>query len=161
MEYYIDAARPVDEHKRLAALTGPWKVTTKLWFDPAQPGESSTGTGEARMILGGRFAEIDTNVKGAFDAESLTIMGFDRRTGDYTMVGFDTLGTYFITAAGKYDEAQKGVVLHGSYAQPPTGQEQKYRFLGTTPSAKEHILTLYFITGTNEMRVAETRFTRE
>jgi hypothetical protein len=97
-----------------------------------------------------------------FDSESVTIYGFDRRTSDYTLVGMDTLSTYYITAAGKYDEAQKGIVLHGSYAQPPSMTETKYRFVWTKPGGKEHLFTLFFaMPDGKEMRVAETRFTRE
>lgn len=161
MEYYIETAKPVAEHQRLATLTGPWKVTTRFWFGPDAEPQSSSGNGSGRMVLGGRFLLLESDVKGAFDAESMTILGFDRRTNDYTLTGIDTLGTYSITASGKYDEAGKAVVLHGSYAQPPSGQEQKYRFVWTTPSPREHLLTLYFAMGGKDVRVAETRFWRD
>jgi hypothetical protein len=160
MAYYVDAAKTVVEHARIAELSGPWKVTTKLWFDPSGEPQTSSGTGSGKLILGGRFLEMTTDTKGAFDSESLTIYGFDRRTSEYTMVGFDTLGTYSITAAGKHDEAQKGVVLQGSYAQPPNMQQQKYHFVWTKPSDKEHLFTLYFAIDGKDVRVAETRFTR-
>jgi hypothetical protein len=32
--------------------------------------------------------------------ESTTIIGFDRRSKKYTTVGLDTMGTYWVTAAG-------------------------------------------------------------
>jgi hypothetical protein len=160
MQMYIESAKPVAEHKRLAELSGPWKVTTKLWFDPAGEPQTATGTGVGRMILGGRFLEMTTDLKGALESESLTLYGFDRRTNDYTMIGIDTLGTYSISAAGKYDESQKGVVLRGSYAQPPTGQEQKYWFLWTRASENEHLLMLYFVMNGKDVRVAETRLVR-
>lgn len=158
MEYYIDAAKTVEEHKRLAELTGPWNVTTRFWFGPEV--QTSSGKGEGRMILGGRFVMLDSNTKGAFDAESMSIFGFDRRTSDYTMVGYDTLGTYYITAAGKYDAAQKGVVLSGTYKQPPALTDQVYRFVWTRPNEKEHVLTLFFTMDGKEVRVAETTLAR-
>jgi hypothetical protein len=161
MDFYIESAKPVAEHERLSALTGPWKVTTTLWFDPAGEPQRSAGTATGKMILGGRFLQIDADTKGAFGSESLTIIGFDRRTSEYTLVGFDTLGTYWISAAGKYDQAEKGVVLAGSYAQPPSGQMQAYRFVWTTPHEREHLLTLYFAMGGKDVRVAETRYTRK
>lgn len=161
MDFYIEQAKPVAAHQRLAELAGPWKITTRLWFDPSGEPQTASGTGSGRMILGGRFLQLDTAVGGAFAAETLTILGFDRRTDDYTLVGYDTLGTYYITAAGKYDPAQKAVVLHGSYAQPPSGNEQKYRFAWSTLSPREHLLTLYFTMGGKEVRVAETRFHRD
>jgi hypothetical protein len=159
MEYYVEMAKPVEEHKRLAELAGSWKVTTKLWFGPGEP-MSANGSGSGRMILGGRFLVLETDVKGALGSEAMTLMGFDRRTNEYTMTSADTLGTYTITAAGRYDDAKKGIVLHGSYAQPPTGQEQKYWFLWTRPSDKEQVMALYFVTNGKDTLVAETRMVR-
>ena len=159
LAYYIDMAKPVAEHERIAELSGPWNVTTKLWFGPGEP-TTGTGTGSGKMILGGRFLQFTAETKGALASESVTIYGFDRRTSDYTLVGYDTLGTYYITAAGKYDESQKAVVLRGSYAQPPSMTQTNYHFVWTKPSEKEHLMTLYFTMDGKDVRVAETRFTR-
>jgi hypothetical protein len=159
MSMYREMARPVAGHDKLKTLAGKWTVTTKAWFGPDTPPKTATGTGTGRMILGDRFLQLDTSVKGAMGGDAMTVMGFDRRTDDYTMVGFDTLGTYFITAAGKAGEG--GIVLAGTYLQPPTNREQKYRFVWTSPSAAEHQLTLYFATPDGkEMLVAQTTLTR-
>lgn len=159
MEYYIEQAKPVKEHDRLAALAGPWKIASTLWFGDTPT--TSTGTASGQMILGGRFLELDARIAGELSGEMLTLMGFDRRTSEYTMIGLDTLGTYYITAAGKYDEAKKAVVLQGSYAQPPSGEMQKYSFVWTNPTPREHVMNLYFTIGGKDVRVAETRYTRE
>jgi hypothetical protein len=161
MDFYIEAAKPVGEHARIAELAGPWHVTTRLWFAPDAAPMVATGKGQGKLILGGRFLALETDLKGDFPGEALTVMGFDRRTSEFTMVGFDTLGTYSITAAGKDDPAQKAVVLRGTYAQPPSGQEQKYHFVWTRPSKNEQLLTLYFDMGGQDVRVAETRLVRE
>lgn len=159
MEYYLEQAKPVDEHRRLAELAGPWKITSTLWFnDMAIP---SAGSGSGKMILGDRFLQIDAKMTGQLSAEYLTLMGYDRRTGEYTMVGFDTVGTYYITAAGKYDEAKKAVVLHGSYVQPPANELTKYYFVWTNPNPREHVMVLYFLMDGKDVRVAETRYVRE
>ena len=160
LDFYVEQAKPVAEHQRLTELAGTWKVTTKLWFDPAGAPKVGSGRGTGKMILGGRFLSFETNLKGDFPQDSLSIFGFDRRTSEFTLVGYDTLGTYYITAAGKHDDAQKGIVLDGSYAQPPSGQEQKYRFVWTRPTANEHLMTLYFLINGKEERVAETRMMR-
>jgi hypothetical protein len=160
MAAYIEMAKPVAEHKRLEEMAGRWNVTTSLWFDPAGKPVVSSGTGVGRMILGGRFLSLENDVGGQLPSQSLTIYGFDRRTNDFTLVGYDTLGTYYIEAAGKRDEAQNGIVLHGSYLQPPANREQKYRFVWTRPSADEHLTTLHFLIGEQWVRIAETRMTR-
>jgi hypothetical protein len=162
MEMYIEMAKPVPEHQKLGELSGRWTMTSKLWFNPAEPPRVASGTATGRLILGGRFLHLDSSVKGgAISADSVTILGFDRRSNDYTMIGLDTLGTYYITAAGKYDDAAKGIVLDGSYAMPPTGQDQKYRFTWRTDSPGEHVLLLHFdVPGGKPMLVAETTLKR-
>jgi hypothetical protein len=161
MAMYAEMAQPVAEHKRITDLAGSWKVTTKLWFDPAGQPMTATGTGVAKPILGGRFVQIDTTLAGTPASESMSVVGFDRRTNEYTLVGFDTLGTYYITAAGKYDEAQKSILLSGSYLQPPANVPQKYRFAWKMASADENVLVLYFATPDGkEARVAETTMAR-
>jgi hypothetical protein len=161
MESYVEQAKPVSEHQRLTELAGPWTMATKYWSAPAAEPLASSGTGTGKMILGQRFLQIDTDLKGAFPGQALWILGFDRRTSEYTMTGFDTHGTYAITAAGAYDEVKKAVVLRGTYRQPPANEEQTYYFLWTKPSTREHLFTLYFPMGGQDVRVAETRYTRD
>jgi hypothetical protein len=159
MAMYIDMAKPVAGHERLRSFTGRWDVTQKFWMDPTQPPQTFTGTANGRMVLGGRFLQLDGKTTGGMESESLTIMGFDRRSDDYTMVGYDTLGTYYITAAGK--PGNDGIVLHGSYLQPPHGGEQKYRFVWKNPTADSHTMDLYFaLPDGKEMKVAEMAYRR-
>jgi hypothetical protein len=159
MQTYIEAAKPVAGHERLKAFTGKWNVAVKFWMAPGDPPMTAAGTATGRMILGGRFVQFEAKTEHPFPSESLTMLGFDRRTNDYTIVGFDNLGTYYITAAGKPEGPD--VVLHGSYLQPPSMQEQKYRFVWESPSADEQVMTLYFaLPEGKEMRVAEMRYTR-
>ena len=144
MEMYVELAKPVASHDRLRTFVGRWNVISKMWMSPGEAPLTANGTATGRMILGGRFLQLDTSLAGPFGAESLTILGFDRRTNDYTMVGYDTLGTYYITAAGKHDATRNALVLDGSYAQPPHGGMQSYRFVLEQPRATEHRMRLYF-----------------
>lgn len=161
MQMYIEMARPVRGHERLRTLAGRWDMSLKFWMDPSQPPQAFRGTATGRMILGGRFLQLEGRTTGEFESESLSILGFDRRTDDYTMVGYDTLGTYYITAAGKPAPGDGVVVLAGSYAQPPHGGEQKYRFVWKNRGPDSHTLELYFVQpGGKEALVAETVYRR-
>lgn len=154
MASYAEMSKPVPEHRRLEARAGKLDVTTKLWLDPTRPPVVFRGSGEAKMILGGRFLQVTTKLHGKTSAEALQLFGFDTRTNEYTLTGFDTLGTYAISAAGKYDETQNAMILAGSYLEPPTNEERKYRFV-----MKGDVFSLYFaMPDGKEMLVAETTY---
>ena len=91
MSMYVEMAKPVAGHERLKSLAGRWNIAMKLWFAPDQAPVAARGTATGRMILGNRFLELKAATTGGLASESLSIFGFDRRTSDYTMVGYDTL----------------------------------------------------------------------
>jgi hypothetical protein len=93
-------ASPGPEHEQLAARTGDWKLTIRM-FAGAQPTEM-TGTATNEMLVGGRFHQSTYKAAGAgFETEGVLTTGFDRRHGEYTMILMDNFGTYFVTARGK------------------------------------------------------------
>ncbi|HWW61707.1 MAG TPA: DUF1579 family protein, partial [Thermoanaerobaculia bacterium] len=143
LDAYAEAAKTVPEHKRLAELAGKWNVTTKFWMDPAKAPSITTGKATNTLVLGGRFlSSAAQTAGGGLSYEALTIFGFDRRTDDYTLTGYDSMGTYSIAAAGKFDALRNGVALAGSYLQPPEMKEQQYLFVWSHPSKDLHIFTL-------------------
>lgn len=126
--------QPGPEHERLTTQVGSFVDETKVWMRPDADPITIEGTSESELILGGRFlmsrAEFSFPMLG--DMEGLRMMGFDRRHGEYTIVGFDTMGTYYITAAGKWDEERQAIVLHGTDEDPFIG-EQVYDFVMEFP----------------------------
>ena len=132
-EYYALAA-PGPEHQRLHALAGKWDQEIKYWMQPGKPPMIAKASCENRMILGGRFlvSESKGNMAG-MNVEATSILGFDRRHKRYTTVGLDTMGTYYVTAAGSYDESKQALVMYGEDVDPILGT-QKYdiilRFAG-------------------------------
>lgn len=105
---------PGPEHELLATLVGEWEVSSRFRMEPGGPEMTTTGTAVNSMALGGRFLEM--TMTGAFlgqPFESLNMMGFDRRTGLFTSVGFDSFGTYFIEAKGTRDEETGILSMHG------------------------------------------------
>jgi hypothetical protein len=112
IEKMLESLRPTTEHTVLAQLEGRW--TMEGTFLLGGPPMKATGTTTNRMILGGRFLVSEgtsNNPSGMGDPTigSMSIYGFDRRTKDFTIVGYDTMGTYYVTAAGK--KAQDGKIV--------------------------------------------------
>jgi len=118
------------EHDRLAAMAGEWTADIKVWMKPGDSPMVFTGTAVNEMILGGRFL-ISRAVAGEGDpmrTENFTILGFDRRHGRYTTVAYDTWGTYYVTAAGPFDEATGTITMSGEEVDPVMKITQKYEF---------------------------------
>lgn len=120
-----ESSAPAKEHEVLAALVGAFDVESRMWTDPGGNPLVSHGTGSGEWILGRRFVQVKGSLgagaKDELKSESLTVYGFDTRKKQYTMVGFDTLGTYSVAAAGKFDAAQKILNLEGTVEEAPPG----------------------------------------
>jgi hypothetical protein len=106
-----DAAQPAAEHRELAALAGRWNLQVTYNAGGGKT-MTATGTAENRMVLGGRFliSESTSSVPAGAPAgmkaiDSMRIYGFDRRTSTFTIVELDSMGTYWVTAAGTKKEA--------------------------------------------------------
>jgi hypothetical protein len=117
---------PGPEHALLTKMAGAWQGEMTAFIPGMGPMKSQVAE-TVDMILGGRFAygTLTGNMMG-MDTESITMMGFDRRHEVYTLVGFDTMGTYYITASGKYDPATKVMKLSGTDDDPIGGITQVY-----------------------------------
>lgn len=126
LQKLLDSLRPTTEHKDLAQLEGRWKIEGT--FLMGGPPMKTTGTVTNRMILDGRFlvSEGTSNNPSGFGDPTIglmTIYGFDRRTSDFTIVAFDTMGTYYVTAAGKKD-ANRRIVMAGVIFKFPGQPDQ-------------------------------------
>ena len=123
-------AGPAEEHRRLEALAGTWDREIKVWMNPGATPIAGKARSVGTMILGGRFLKIESKgTMGGFTVESLNIIGFDRRTKKYTQVGYDSTGTYYVTATGDYDPSQNAIITYGEDFDPVIGGTQKYTFI--------------------------------
>jgi len=148
MALMLEEMRPTTEHQELAKLTGRWnqEVTWSMGGPPVK----ATGTVTNRMILGGRFLVSEgssNNPIGFGDTtiELMTIYGFDRRTRDYTIVGYDSFGTYYVTAAGKKTPAGL-VLMHGETLEHEAGTTttRKYDMTLRVVDANTYITEVIF-----------------
>ncbi len=103
-----------------------------------------TGTVESETILGGRFLVSTTVItEGMFAGESVSIFGFDRRSEEYTLIGLDTIGTYWVTAQGPMGSDGKAV-LSGEDFDPVFNGMQLYDFVLSWPDADTMVTDLIF-----------------
>lgn len=141
---YMELAKPGPEHKQLESLVGSWDEEIKFFMAPGKPPMTFKGTCQNRMILGGRFLVSESKGgSGPMAFESMMIMGFDRRTGKFTTVGFDSEGTYYVAGAGPYDQSRKAIVMYGEDVDPVLGT-QKYDMVMTIVSPTKYIKEIVF-----------------
>ncbi|HJR59684.1 MAG TPA: DUF1579 family protein [Vicinamibacterales bacterium] len=133
IETMTEKTRPGAPHRELAALEGEW--TQEIAYMTGTP-NAIKGRGKAtnRMILGGRFLvserTSETAAGGALGnvkVDAMTIYGFDRRTNEYTIIELDTMGTYWVSAAGRPGE-DKAIVMSGESLDDHGGPKEMRKF---------------------------------
>jgi hypothetical protein len=129
MEQALKLATPNENHQRLETdFGGKWNYSLTSDFEGMKM--TGSGTSSNNLILGGRFLMMES--QGEMFGQvvnSITIMGYDNAQEKYTMIGLDELGTYYITAAGTYDEVTKTYTLDGTYEEPVLKKIMDYRFI--------------------------------
>ena len=142
----MELMMPGPEHEQLARWAGTWNAEVKIWMAPGSEPMLTENTTSAEMVLGGRFLQV--NATGEFMGmpwESSAMMGFDRRSDEFTSVGFDTLGTYFVTAKGKYDEESKTLTLSGEDYDASMDHTQVYEFVYEWIDADTYTMAVVFL----------------
>ena len=155
---------PVQEHKLLAGMTGKWDKDIKFWPAPGAAPMSMKGACDNKLILGGRFLKSEDIGTGS-PIETLQIMGFDRRVGKYTFVGYDNFGTYYVTAQGAFDKDKNLLALQGEEQDPGQNRSQKYDIVFHFVSPTKYVSEVVFKMespggGHSEFKVAEITYTK-
>jgi hypothetical protein len=162
----MELMQPGDEHKLLEKMAGTWYMAITIWMEPGSEPLTQKGTTKNKMILGGRFLLTEsTSGEGFMSGQSLGIMGFDRRFGHYTSVGYDTYGTYYVTAAGTYDAETKTLTLSGEDYDPVMQGTQVYDFVTRFVSDDQYIASIIFkdewhTRGGDPFKMVEITYTR-
>ena len=124
-------ALPGDEHKRLEALVGDWRLDAEFRLSPAAKWEKTAGRASYKKILGGRFVteEASINLMGN-QFEWMGIYGYDLRALKYTAIWVDNGDTGIEQGEGTLDESGKTLVLRGEQARRGSGT-QPYKWVLT------------------------------
>lgn len=158
----LEAAQAGPEHERLAALAGDWNVTISTWTTPTAAPLVATGSATNRMILGGRFLSSETSATlGDRAAESISMLGYDRRSNRYTIAAFDTRGTHYLTAEGLWDAGSRALTMYGEKLDLIANRTEHYTMVVRRPGPDEYILEISFRLPSGEsFRAVEVRHTR-
>lgn len=163
---YMKLAQPGPEHQMLAKLAGKWNMTVTLWPAPGADPMVFSGTGQNEMILGGRFLQMSSlSGEGEMMTETLHLIGFDRRHNEFISAGFDTWGTYFVTARGPQDKETGRIVMSGTDVDPVAGFTQVYDYIMTVEGENKMTFAVVFknpelTLGADEFKMVEIVYIR-
>jgi hypothetical protein len=140
----MEQARPGPEHAELARLAGEWDLRILGWPAPGAEPFEVPGRAVNRSILGDRFLESRwTSTVGGETTEAISIHGFDRRHGEYTIIGLDTFGTYWVTAQGpRADDGR--IVMRGTDDMVTLNHTQVYDMILTIDGPDRYTVEIVF-----------------
>lgn len=140
----MELAKPGPEHEMLAKLEGEWDQRILGWPAPGADPFEVSGRAVNRMVLGGRFLESrSTSSFGGEAMESVTIHGFDRRHGEFTIIGLDTFGTYWVTAQGPRGSDGR-IVMRGTDDMVTLNHTQVYDMILTIEGPDRYKVEIIF-----------------
>ena len=144
MAAYEKAMTPGEHHAKLALLEGNWAMTVTVWMQPGAEPTVSSATSTSKMVMGGRYM-LDT-VEGTAMGMPFSGMGwtgYDNVDQQYESTWIDNLGTGIYTYHGQWDDEVNGIVMHGSYADPVTGQKVESKTVTRLEGPDKMVYTSY------------------
>jgi hypothetical protein len=128
MKAWMDAGKPGEPHKKLAAMEGSWTVKVKSQMDPSAPAEETEGTAEMKMILGGRY--LEQKYEGKMMGQPFSGVGwtaYDNIKKKYVSTWVDNTATGVMVMYGSYDKSGKVLTSWGTYDDAVTKKATKMK----------------------------------
>lgn len=135
---------PGDAHKMMAADNGNWSNEMTFWHDENSKPEKATSTSDSKMILGGRYQEM--NYKGmmmGMPFEGRSTMAFDNTTKEFISTWIDNMGTGLMVMKGKMGADGKSVELTGEMVDPAKGKAVWCREMYTVVDANTRKMEMF------------------
>lgn len=160
----FEASKAEGPHRRLAAMTGDWEGTFKLWFEPGDPVCVSKQTGSIRPVLGGRFLlhEYETEMNGE-PISGIALYGchLDGQAWEAAWGESFGTGTQLMYCTGSAD-AGKGFNVLGSYGDGQGGPDWGWRTEIEQPDADTLVIVMTNIAPQGEeAKAVETYYRRK
>jgi hypothetical protein len=118
-----EAARPVEQHQKMAADAGTWDGQVSCWMDPkAEPTKSKAST-TASSILGGLWSE--QAVKGEMDGkpfEGRLLLGYSKEKQKYVGIWISSLSSTPEIVWGTSDASGREITFEGDPVTCPMGK---------------------------------------
>lgn len=129
MSAWVRAATPNENHAKLARLAGSFSVESRFFAGAGAEPQSSQGTAEQTMILGGRVLRQEfTGNMGGQAFQGLGLVGYDNVRGRYYSHWVDGMSTMPLTHEGQCRTPSCELIeFKGEYLDPMTKKKKKSR----------------------------------
>ena len=144
MQAMMAAGTPGDPHKKLNGMVGTWDTKITMWMMPGADPMNSTGSSEARWVMGGRY--IEERFKGDFMGtpfEGLGYTGYDNVKKEYWGMWMDNMSTGIMTSTGKISADGKSWMFTGRMSDPMTGKDMTSDSKITIVDADHHVMEMW------------------
>jgi hypothetical protein len=170
MAMMMEMAKPGENHKLLAHGVGTWSYTVKMWMDPKNPPNESSGTAVIKETLGGRYFVGEHT--GRFqmpgpdgkmmdmDFKGVSTEGYDNAKKVFVATWMDNMGTGIMLMEGTYDSMNKSLTYRGETEMMP-GMKTKIREVIKITDKDHHTLEWYEDRGGTEVKTMEIAYTRK
>ncbi|MBL8497913.1 DUF1579 domain-containing protein [Nitrosomonas sp. JL21] len=162
VEIYTKLAAPGEPHRLLASLAGNWTTTTKEWMDPQKQPTESTGSVEAKMILGERF--LQQQISGTMHGRPHTgiwTVGYDNLLKRYVSSWIDSMSTQIFMMDGTASADGRTITFTGQHAEVGGGH-MSHRAVWKIVDGNNQEFVMYGAHhGAAEMKMMEVVYTRK
>lgn len=156
---FKEYAKVGKHHQHFKRLVGRWNAEIVSYEDPSKKPQTSKGSSNIRLLLGGRF--MQHNFRGSFGGQSfqgIGITGYDNAQKKYVGSWMDNMGTGIMRTEGKYDVKTNTLTETGT-AVSPIGP-MKFRMVSKFLDKDKYTFTMYMIAGEKENKMMEITYTR-
>lgn len=144
MENWMKYATPGQPHQFLAMQEGEWALASKMWMQPGAPPSESKGMAEGKMILGGRYLQMQHHaVVMGMHYDGITIGAYDNHLMTFISIWIDNMGTGVFQSRGTLDNTGKVLIEMGEMYDPMTGNNLKMKTVTTHISNEKFTKVMY------------------
>jgi hypothetical protein len=144
MENWMKYASPGKPHQFLAMREGDWEVTITMWMQPGAPSNETKGTAHGKMILGGRYLQMQQHgMMMGMHFEGTTITAYDNHLNRFISIWIDNMGTGVTQSSGTLDKTGKILTETAEMFDPMSGQNLKMKTVVTQISQDKFVFAMY------------------
>ena len=152
---------PGERHKQLANDNGIWSAEVTMWMSPGATPQTTKGTCENTMILGGRYQQSVNRMNwNGMPFEGISTTGYDNALKKHISTWIDNFGTGIMYLEGTYDAKSNTINFSGKMVEPISGKSVPVRETMTFIDDNNSVMEMFITDNGKEYKSMNIKFTR-